>query len=144
MSGFIPEAAQQNENQIQNPADAKETHGEQPDDASTDLADVEPVRAKVTQEQAQEEGYPFIFRDVASEIFVDVCVVIHNIDDRLLGCSCAGLGCAALRAELGAICDLLATVIAIHKNTSFFLRTRLGHDSDFIIGTQHPQVKKKE
>ena len=98
LSGLIPETAKENENQIQNPADAKETHSQQPDDAGADFADVKAVDAEIAQEQAQEEGDPLTFMNVAAEIFIDVGIVVNDIDYGLLRNS-AVLGCAALRAK---------------------------------------------
>lgn len=121
LSGFIPEAAEENEDQVQDPADAEEADSEQPDDAGADLADVEAVSAKVAQEQAQEEGNPLPLMDVA-ENFVDIGVLIHNVDDRLLGC-CMVLATTVLRraavwAEFRASVDNASTIFTIHNNTS--------------------------
>ena len=90
LTGFVAEAAEENEDQIQDPADAEETGGKQPDDAGADFADVETVNTEVTQEQAQEEGNPFAFMDI-TPVFIDVGVLIHNVNDRLIGFLLLGL-----------------------------------------------------
>lgn len=113
LSGLVPEAAKKNKNQIQHPADTEEAGSEQPDDACADFTDIEAVSAKVAQEQAQEEGNPLPLMDVA-EIFVDIGVLIHNVNHGLLR-SCTVLGCAAVRAELRVPVNHAATIFAIHS-----------------------------
>ena len=114
LTGFVFEAAQQDEDQIQKPADTEEAKGQQPDDAGADLADVEAVGPQIAQEQAQEECGPLTLVDIAAMDFVDIGIVVNHIDHRLLGC-CIGLRCAAALAKLRIVFDLSAAISAIHK-----------------------------
>lgn len=117
LTSFVTEAVKENEDQIQDPADAKETGGEQPDDAGADFADVEAVDAEIAQEQAQEEGNPFAFMDV-TPVFIDVGVLIHNVNDRLIGFlldSLSFYACTAVGAELCAGGEFFTTIFTIHK-----------------------------
>ena len=117
LAGFVAETAEENEDQIQDPADAEETGGEEPDDTGADLANIETVDAEVAQKQAQEEGNPFAFMDI-TPVFIDVGVLIHNIDDRLIGFLLDSLSiyaCAAVGAELCAGRKFFTTVFAIHR-----------------------------
>lgn len=128
LTGFVAETAEENEDQIQDPADAEETGGEEPDNAGADLAHVEAVNAEVAQEQAQEEGNPFAFMDIAP-VFIDVGVLIHNVNDRLIGFLLLGLAvyaCATVGAKLGTGGKFFSAILAIHKKPLFF-RALIGH-----------------
>ena len=78
---FVLKTAQQDKEQVQYPADAKESKSEQPDDSGADLANIETVTSQVTEKQAQEERYPLARVDVATAVFVDVGIVVDHIDD---------------------------------------------------------------
>ena len=134
LTGLVPEASEDDENQIQKPADPEEADCEQPDDAGADLANIETMDAETTQEQAQEEGNPFALVDIPI-VFVNVGVLIHHIDYRLLGSrivlSCIVLDrivlrCSAVRAEFCVSVNYAAAIFAIHNHTSFFCAL-IGH-----------------
>ena len=61
---FITETAAENNNHIDEPADAEHAAGEQPNQASTNLANIKSMYTKIAQEQAKEERYPFVLGDM--------------------------------------------------------------------------------
>ena len=72
--------------------------------------------------KAQEEGNPFAFMDV-TPVFIDVGVLIHNVNDRLIGFlldSLSFYACAAVRTELCAGGEFFSTVFAIHRIPLFY------------------------
>ena len=47
LTGFVTESAEEDENQIQNPANAEETDCEQPDNSRADFSNIESVDAQI-------------------------------------------------------------------------------------------------
>ena len=75
-----------------------------------------------SEEQAQEEGNPLLFMDVADAVDVGVC--IHDVNDGLLVLGLRRGGAStgsAVRAELCPFVDFFSAVSTIHKDPSFFL-----------------------
>lgn len=137
LPGLIPEAAQEDKNQIQEPADAEESQSKHPDQSGTDLTHIESMNPKPAQEQAKEERNPTALMDV-SKISVDILVgvVIYHIDDRLLVLglrrSVSGAGTAA-GTELGIWSNFFSTIFAIHTKFLFPLFLVSNSDTCFSL-----------
>lgn len=121
LSGLIFETAEENHDQIQNPADAAQAEGTKPDNAGEDLANVETVDSQLTQKQAEPEGSPFLFELVAS--IIDICVVVDDIDYRLLSRRLLYIVrfCTAVGAERSVLINGLTAVFTVHNVTSVSL-----------------------
>lgn len=77
--------AQEND-EIDQHADAEQTSGTQPDDACTDLALIEAVNTQTTEEQAQQNCNPLILgsAEVNSTAAIIVVIIVVVIDDDRL------------------------------------------------------------
>lgn len=133
LPGLVPEAAQKDEDQIQEPADTEEANSKHPDQTGTDLAHIESMYTQPTQEQTKEERCPLALMDVpeSADVPVYVVIVIYYIDHRLLILglrrSISGSG-TAVGAELGIGSNFFSAIFTIHTNSSLlFSCVRFGH-----------------
>lgn len=131
LPGLVPEAAQKDEDQIQEPADTEEANSKHPDQPGSDFAHIETMYTQPAQEQTKEERNPPALVNVSEACYIPVDIVIYYVNHRLLvlglGRSCSGAG-AAVGAELSTLGNLFSAILAIHTDSSFhFPGVQFGH-----------------
>ena len=133
LPGLVPEAAQKDEDQIQEPADTEEANSKHPDQTGSDFAHIETMYTQPAQEQTKEERCPLALMDVpeTTHVSVYVGIVIYYVNHRLLVLglrrSISGSG-TAVGTELGIGSNFFSAIFTIHTNSSFlFSCVRFGH-----------------